>query len=108
MEDKELVAIKSLLMLLKSEEGLSTNGHVVAAACTGIAFLACHPIGAKGDDCLTGPYRKQLISAGSLNALLAALLHPPNDQSCKSIVEETAAIGFMYLSTMVALLPSPT
>ena len=32
-----------------------------AAAATALAFLACHPMGAKGDDCLTGPHRNDLL-----------------------------------------------
>ena len=103
MGDRESVVIQALLFLLQhqSERVFSTNGHVIAAACTGLAFLACHPIGAQGDDCMSGPHRKQLIDAGTFHALLSALVHPPEDTSCKSIVEESAAIGVMYLSTMV-------
>lgn len=33
-----------------------------AAAATALSFLACHPIGARGDACLTGPHRKALVS----------------------------------------------
>lgn len=95
--------IQSLLRLLKNpvDDLPSPNGHVVAAACTALAFLACHPIGARGEACMTGPHRKQLLDAGAFHALLSALVRPPEDPSCKSVVEESAAIGVMYLSTMV-------
>ncbi|KAK9861349.1 hypothetical protein WJX84_011522 [Apatococcus fuscideae] len=44
-------------------------GHVRAAAATALAFLACHPMGAKGDDCLTGPHRIDLLQAYAVTAL---------------------------------------
>lgn len=101
--DEASFVIQSLLRLLKMEEKeCSINGHVTAAACAALAFLACHPIGAKGDACMTGPHRKQLLDAGAFPSLLFALTHPPNDPSCKSVVEQSAAIGVMYLSTMVS------
>ena len=101
-DDEGCDVIQSLLFLLKHPtNAVSTNGHVMAAACAGLAFLACHPIGAQGDDCMTGPHRQQLLDAGAFDALLSALVHPPEDPSCKSVVEESAAIGVMYLSTMV-------
>lgn len=44
---------------------------VRAAACTTLAFLACHPLGARGDACLVGPFRWGL--AGRLQSLPTAV-----------------------------------
>lgn len=110
--------IQTLLFLLKcdSSEYTSIDGHAIAAACTGLAFLACHPIGAQGEECMTGilssfpsfvqvsllgPYRKMLLEHGAYSVLLSALVHPPENEDCRAIVEESAAIAVMYLSTMV-------
>ena len=52
------VAMKAVLALVDVEDdNFEHANHVRAAACTCLAFLACHPLGAKGDACLTGPYR---------------------------------------------------
>lgn len=76
-------------------------GHVRAAASTCLAALACHPIGAKGDSCLHGPFREQLLSIGAFGALLKAALACSADDPCNAIIQQTAAVGIMYMSTMV-------
>ncbi len=76
-------------------------GHVRAAASTCLAFLACHPLGAKGDTCLWGPFRTKLLSVGALGALLKAALTSSSDDPCNNIIQQTAAVGIMYLCTMV-------
>ena len=78
-------------------------GHVRAAAATAIAFLACHPIGAKGDECMWGPYREALLEAGALRVLLEAALAPTQDEVCRKVIEKAAAVGVMYLCTVVSL-----
>ena len=78
-------------------------GHVRAAAATAIAFLACHPIGAKGDECMWGPYREVLLQAGALEVLLEAALAPTQDDNCRKVIEKAAAVGIMYLCTVVRL-----
>ncbi len=80
---------------------LTGAGHVRAAAATAIAFLACHPIGAKGDDCMWGPYREALLEAGALRVLLEAALAPTEDDNCRKVIEKAAAVGVMYLCTVV-------
>jgi hypothetical protein len=74
---------------------------VRAAACTTLAFLACHPLGARGDDCLVGPFRTRLLGAGAFGALLRAALSSSACEHCDPIIQQTAAVGIMYLSTMV-------
>ena len=74
-----------------------------AAAATAIAFLACHPIGAKGDECMWGPYRGALLEAGALRVLLEAALAPTQDEACRKVIEKAAAVGVMYLCTVVSL-----
>ncbi|KAK9825957.1 hypothetical protein WJX74_001162 [Apatococcus lobatus] len=75
-----------LVMLTARETSLFQGaGHVRAAAATALAFLACHPMGAKGDDCLTGPHRIDLLQAGAMTALLQAALDPVgNEESCQA------------------------
>ncbi len=73
-----------------------------AAAATAIAFLACHPIGAKGDECMWGPYREALLEAGALTVLLEAALAPTEDDNCRKVIEKAAAVGVMYLCTVVS------
>ena len=79
-------------------------GHVRAAAATAIAFLACHPIGAKGDECMWGPYRETLLEAGALRVLLEVALAPTEDGNCRKVIEKAAAVGVMYLCTVVSAL----
>ncbi len=88
-----------------------------AAACTALAFLASHPLSARGDECMAGPYRERLLAPGAFTALLRsaliaqaaladsgeviqedgpiALLNPNH------IVMQAAAVGLMHLCTMV-------
>lgn len=91
----------TLVMMLQCNAGA---GHVRAAAATAIAFLACHPIGAKGDDCMWGPYREVLLQAGALEVLLEAALAPTQDESCRKVIEKAAAVGIMYLCTVVCFM----
>ena len=79
---------------------LTGSGHARAAAATGLAFLACHPLGARGDDCLVGPYRPALLRAGALGGLLRCALRSDAGE-VRGIVEQAAAVGVMYLATMV-------
>lgn len=101
-EDRTISTLMSFLTVEDTEE-FAGAGHVCAAACTGLAFLACHKIGAKGDDCLTGPFRKKLLDIGAFGGLLTAALHPHEEAQFRSIIEQSAAIGVMYLSTMVSI-----
>lgn len=104
----------SLMMLLPPADEAP---HVRAAACTALAFLASHPLSARGDECMTGPYRERLLATGAFTALLRsaliaqaaladsgeviqedgpiALLNP------NQIVMQAAAVGLMHLCTMV-------
>ncbi|WIA12059.1 hypothetical protein OEZ85_012136 [Tetradesmus obliquus] len=93
---------KAMLTLLEVEddEGFSNAGHVRAAASTCLAFLACHPLGARGDTCLTGPFRSRLLNVGAFGALLKAALASSADDPCDAIIQQTAAVGIMYMSTM--------
>ena len=77
------------------------SGHVRAAAATAISFLACHPIGAKGDACMTGPHRALLLQEGAMAALLRAALDRTEEASCRRSIERAAAVGVMYLCTLV-------
>lgn len=79
----------------------ATPGHVRAAASTCLAFLSCHPLGASGDACLAGPFRQRLLAVGAFGALLRAALASTGDDPCDAIIQQTAAVGVMYLSTMV-------
>lgn len=99
-DDRTVSTLMSFLTVEDTEE-FTGAGHVCAAACTGLAFLACHNIGAKGDDCLTGPFREKLLEIGAFGGLLFAALHPHEEEEFRSIIEQSAAIGVMYLSTMV-------
>lgn len=53
------IALSTLMLLVEvfETEMFERAGHVKASACAGIAFLACHPIGAEGDECMHGPHR---------------------------------------------------
>lgn len=81
-------------------------GYVSAAACTCLAFLSCHPLGARGDHCLVGPFRSKLLEVGAFGALLKAALSSSADDVCDPIIQQTAAVGIMYMSTMVRPEPS--
>lgn len=73
-----------------------------AAASTCLSFLACHPLGARGDTCLTGPFRTRLLNVGAFGALLKAALASSSDAPCDAIIQQTAAVGIMYMATMVS------
>lgn len=90
-------------VVFRNRHGDAGAGHVRAAAATAIAFLACHPIGAKGDECMWGPYREALLEAGALRVLLEAALAPTQDEVCRKVIEKAAAVGVMYLCTVVSL-----
>ncbi|DBA90981.1 TPA: hypothetical protein ACH3X2_004190 [Trebouxia sp. C0005] len=100
--------VQALLQLITTsdDEAFAGAGHVRAAAATAIAFLACHPIGAKGDECMWGPYREALLEAGALRVLLEAALAPTADDNCRRVLEKAAAVGVMYLCTVAAALDS--
>ncbi|GMH33927.1 hypothetical protein BSKO_01761 [Bryopsis sp. KO-2023] len=102
MSDPKDTTLKTLMFFLSVEDKASFtgSGHVRAAACTGLAFLACHRIGAQGDECLTGPFREKLLDIGAFGGLLLAALEPPEEEQFKTIIEQSAAVGVMYLSTM--------
>ncbi|KAK9861581.1 hypothetical protein WJX84_001329 [Apatococcus fuscideae] len=90
-----------LLMLTARETNLFQGaGHVRAAAATALGFLACHPMGAKGDDCLTGPHRINLLQSGTMRALLQAALDPVGDEESCQVVERAVSVGVMYLCTV--------
>ena len=42
------------------------SGHVRAAAACALSFLACHDLGAVGDACLDGPFRRSLLAHGAM------------------------------------------
>ncbi len=89
-----------------------------AAACTTLAFLASHPMDARGDECMTGPYRQRLLATGAFTALLRSALiaqaaltdagevveedGPIALQNPNQIVMQAAAVGLMHLCTMVS------
>jgi hypothetical protein len=69
MSNDEAYGVVAAIMLLVKvhDRGVfEHSGHVRAAAACALSFLACHNIGALGDDCLTGPYRKMLLQHGAL------------------------------------------
>jgi hypothetical protein len=66
-------------------------GHVKAAACTALAFLSCHPIGAQGEDCLVGPYRLQLLELGAFTSLLRAALAGVIDETSNLVVQQVVS-----------------
>eukprot|EP00798_Chlamydomonas_sp_ICE-L_P023775 gene23775-9334_t len=88
-------ALKTLITLLEVYETdvFDRAGHVKAAACAGVAFLTCHPIGAKGDDCMHGPYRTKLLEMGAFGALLRAALTSVDNEECDMIVQQVQYSG---------------
>lgn len=65
--DAEHGAVAALMLLARVHDGnVQHTGHVRAAAACALSFLSCHNIGARGDDCLTGPYREALLEQGAL------------------------------------------
>eukprot|EP00198_Chlamydomonas_reinhardtii_P003541 XP_001692877.1 flagellar associated protein [Chlamydomonas reinhardtii] len=97
--DVALVFLMSMLDCVETEN-FEQAGHVKASACAGVAFLACHPIGAEGDECMFGPFRQKLLGLGAFGALLRAALSSVLESDCDRIIQQAAAIGLMYLSTM--------
>lgn len=89
---------------VEDDPGFSHAADVRAAACTTLAFLACHPLGARGDACLVGPFRERLLAAGAFGALLRAALGSNAGERCDGLIQQTAAVGIMYLATMVRVL----
>ena len=55
-----------------------------------------------------GPYREVLLQAGALEVLLEAALAPTQDDNCRKVIEKAAAVGIMYLCTVVRLATKPT
>lgn len=49
-----------------------------------------------------GPYREVLLQAGALQTLLEAALAPTIDENCRKVIEKAAAVGIMYLCTVVS------
>ncbi|GAX81636.1 hypothetical protein CEUSTIGMA_g9064.t1 [Chlamydomonas eustigma] len=96
------LAVKVLLKMsvICETDVFERAGHVKAAACAALAFLSCHPIGARGEDCLVGPYRLQLLELGTFSSLLRAALAGVIDETCNLVVQQAAAVGLMYLCTM--------
>jgi hypothetical protein len=76
-DDASHGAVAALMLLAKvHERGLfQHSGHVRAAAACALSFLACHNMGARGDACLTGPYREALLQQGALVCPSRDLLH---------------------------------
>ncbi|KAL0031473.1 hypothetical protein WJX77_002181 [Trebouxia sp. C0004] len=104
--DSNIVQALLQLITTSDDDAFAGAGHVRAAAATAISFLACHPIGAKGDECMWGPYREALLEAGALRVLLEAALAPTEDDNCRKVIEKAAAVGVMYLCTVAAALDS--
>ena len=75
-------------MQIKPSENFEQAGHVKASATAGIAFLAVHPLGAKGDECMNGPHRKALLAMGAFGTLLRAALTSVGDPECDLIVQQ--------------------
>ncbi|GIL66635.1 hypothetical protein Vafri_20126 [Volvox africanus] len=102
------VALNFLMAMLDAIEtqNFEQAGHVKASACAGVAFLACHPIGAEGDECMFGPFRGKLLAMGAFGALLRAALSSVMESECDRIIQQAAAIGLMYLSTMAGAVDS--
>ena len=66
-----------------------------------LGFLAGHSFTAKGEECMVGPHRKQLLEQGALDKLLEAALTPDDvETSVFKVIQHSAAVGVMYLSTM--------
>ena len=100
-EEHGVVSMLMLLVKVKDRGVFSHAGHVRAAAATALSFLSSHNAGARGEDCMVGPYRKEMLDQGVMYSLLQAALSPPKDTQCKEVVEQAASVGVMYLSTMV-------
>ncbi|GFH14009.1 uncharacterized protein HaLaN_09982, partial [Haematococcus lacustris] len=90
MTSPDDIALSTLMLLVEvfETETFERAGHVKASACAGIAFLACHPFGAEGDECMVGPYRKKLLEMGAFGGLLRAALTSVMDPDCDMIVQQ--------------------
>eukprot|EP00191_Tetraselmis_sp_GSL018_P024515 CAMPEP_0177627972 /NCGR_PEP_ID=MMETSP0419_2-20121207/31498_1 /TAXON_ID=582737 /ORGANISM="Tetraselmis sp., Strain GSL018" /LENGTH=1910 /DNA_ID=CAMNT_0019129181 /DNA_START=17 /DNA_END=5750 /DNA_ORIENTATION=+ len=88
------------MVLVEDEYELQGCGHVRAAATTSLAFLAGHPVDAEGDACMSGPHRPRLLEHGTMDKLLEAALTQDLDPALFKIIQHSAAVGVMYLSTM--------
>eukprot|EP00884_Botryococcus_braunii_P001896 jgi/Botrbrau1/11707/Bobra.0195s0036.1 len=107
MDIPDNMGIRALLLLTLKETEQEVVCHVRAAAATALSFLSGHPIGACGDDCLTGPHRKSLVAQGAFTALLRAACTADKSQACGDIIELASSVGVMYLSTAVSQLSLP-
>ncbi|GAX83592.1 hypothetical protein CEUSTIGMA_g11017.t1 [Chlamydomonas eustigma] len=87
------------LSLVVETEAFKRAGEVKASACSGLAFLTCYPLGAKGEACMHGPYRRKLLELGAFGALLRADLVSLRNPPCDAMVHEACAVGLMYLCT---------
>lgn len=96
------LALLTLLTLSEVEvsDAFERAGHVKASACAGVAFLACHPLGAEGDACMNGPHRTKLLELGAFGTLLRAALKSVDDEECDMIVQQASAIGLMFLASV--------
>ncbi|KXZ56071.1 hypothetical protein GPECTOR_2g953 [Gonium pectorale] len=108
MNSPDDIALKFMMAMLDAieTENFEQAGYVKASACAGVAFLACHPIGAEGDECMYGPFRTKLLNMGAFGALLRAALSSVLDSECDRIIQQAAALGLMYLSTMAGAVDS--
>eukprot|EP00892_Ulva_mutabilis_P009686 jgi/Ulvmu1/708/UM010_0080.1 len=76
-EDAQHGAVAALMLLAKVHDRgvFQQSGHVRASAACALSFLACHNMGARGDACLTGPYRPALLEQGALVRTVPVLYH---------------------------------
>eukprot|EP00951_Prasinocladus_malaysianus_P016142 scaffold125306_cov22-Prasinocladus_malaysianus.AAC.1 len=65
-----------------------------------LAFLSGHSFLAEGDDCMVGPHRPRLLERGALDKLLEAALTKDQEEATFKVIQHSAAVGVMYLSTM--------
>ena len=91
--DVALVFLMSMLDCVETEN-FEQAGHVKASACAGVAFLACHPIGAEGDECMFGPFRQKLLGLGAFGALLRAALSSVLESDCDRIIQQVRPGGY--------------
>lgn len=94
-EDKHHGAVAALMLLAKVHDRgvFEQSGHVRASAACALSFLACHNMGARGEDCLTGPYRPALLEQGALVWIpsLACDLVGHGVQHCRLVTDEPSA-----------------
>ena len=89
------LALTTLLRLsvVQESDNFSQAGNVKASACAAVAFLSCHPVGAKGDECMVGPYRTKLLEAGAFGVLLRASIVTCLDEFCDIVVQQVTCSG---------------